>query len=56
LLGTPESIAESVKEILKKGGGLGHIMNLGHGILPMVPVENARAFIAAAKAGIKNAA
>jgi uroporphyrinogen decarboxylase len=56
LLGTPETIAESVKEILKKGGGLGHVMNLGHGILPMVPVENARAFIAAAKAGIKNAA
>jgi uroporphyrinogen decarboxylase len=56
LLGTPESIAESVKEILKKGGGLGHIMNLGHGILPMVPVENARAFIEAAKAGIKEAA
>jgi uroporphyrinogen decarboxylase len=52
LLGAPETIAESVKEILKKGGGLGHIVNLGHGILPMVPVENARAFIEAAKAGI----
>src|SRR5262245_13279793 len=52
LLGTPGSIAESVKEVLKKGGGTGHIMNLGHGILPMVPVENARAFIEAAKAGI----
>jgi uroporphyrinogen decarboxylase len=56
LLGTPESIAQSVKEILKKGGGLGHIMNLGHGILPMVPVENARAFIETAKAGIKDVA
>jgi len=56
LLGTPETIAESVKEILKKGGGLGHVMNLGHGILPMVPVENARAFIEAAKAGIKEVA
>jgi uroporphyrinogen decarboxylase len=56
LLGTPETIAKSVKEILKKGGGLGHVMNLGHGILPMVPVENARAFIETAKAGIKEAA
>jgi len=56
LLGTPETIAESVKEILKKGGGLGHIVNLGHGILPMVLVENARAFIDAAKAGIKEVA
>jgi len=56
LLGTPETITESVKEILKKGGGLGHIVNLGHGILPMVPVENARAFIEAAKAGVKEVA
>ncbi|HEU0185894.1 MAG TPA: uroporphyrinogen decarboxylase [Blastocatellia bacterium] len=56
LLGTPESIARSVKEVLKKGGGLGHVMNLGHGILPMVPVENARAFIETAKAGIKDVA
>ncbi|MGH9937987.1 MAG: uroporphyrinogen decarboxylase [Blastocatellia bacterium] len=56
LLGTPETIAESVKGILKKGGGVGHIVNLGHGILPMVPVENARAFIEAAKAGIKEVA
>ena len=56
LMGTPETITESVKKILKKGGGLGHIVNLGHGILPMVPVENARSFIEAAKAGIKEAA
>ncbi len=56
LLGTPETITVSVREILKKGGGLGHIVNLGHGILPMVPVENARAFVEAAKAGIKEAA
>jgi len=56
LLGTPESIAESVREILKKAGPVGHIMNLGHGIMPMVPVENARAFIEAAKAGVKEVA
>jgi uroporphyrinogen decarboxylase len=56
LLGTPETIAVTVREILKKGGGLGHIMNLGHGILPMVPVENARAFVEAAKAGVKEVA
>jgi uroporphyrinogen decarboxylase len=56
LLGTPETISESVKEILNKGGGLGHIVNLGHGILPMVPVENAMAFIESAKAGIKEVA
>ncbi len=52
LLGTPETIAQGVREILQKTGGQGHIMNLGHGIMPMVPVENARAFIDTAKAGI----
>jgi uroporphyrinogen decarboxylase len=56
LLGTPETITEAVRETLKKGGGTGHIMNLGHGILPQTPVENARAFIEAAKAGIKEVA
>ena len=56
LLGTPETIAEGVREILVKAGPTGHIMNLGHGIMPMVPVENARAFIEAAKAGIREAA
>jgi uroporphyrinogen decarboxylase len=49
LLGTPETITAGVKEILRKTKGQGHIMNLGHGIMPMVPVENARAFINAAK-------
>ncbi len=56
LLGTPETIAEGVKEILKKVGPVSHIMNLGHGIMPMVPVENARAFVEAAKAGVKEVA
>ena len=49
LLGTPATITAGVKEILRKTKGQGHIMNLGHGIMPMVPVENARAFINAAK-------
>lgn len=56
LLGSPERIAEGVRDILKKAGSIGHIMNLGHGIIPMVPVENAKAFVNAAKAGIKEAA
>jgi uroporphyrinogen decarboxylase len=56
LLGTAETITEGVREILKKAGKIGHIMNLGHGIMPMVPVKNAKAFIEAAKAGIKEVA
>ncbi len=50
LLGPREDIARGVEEILAKAKGApGHIMNLGHGILPPTPVENARAFIAAAQ-------
>ncbi len=49
LLSTPEIITARAKELIKAGGGTRHILNLGHGILPMTPVENARAFIQAAK-------
>src|SRR6185295_6730431 len=49
LLSTPEIITAKAREILVAGGGHKHILNLGHGILPMTPVENARAFIEAAK-------
>lgn len=49
LLGPPESIESAVKQLLVEGAGGGHIVNLGHGILPMTPVENARTFVQAAK-------
>jgi uroporphyrinogen decarboxylase len=49
LLTTPEIITERARELIRKGGGHRHILNLGHGILPMTPVENARAFIESAK-------
>ncbi len=52
LLSTPELIASKARELIAAGEGRGHILNLGHGILPMTPVENARAFIDAAKASI----
>jgi len=49
LLSTPEIIKQKTHELIKAGGGKKHILNLGHGILPMTPVENARAFVEAAK-------
>ncbi len=49
LLTTPEIITEKARELIRKGGGHRHILNLGHGILPPTLVENARAFIEAAK-------
>ena len=49
LLSTPEIVTAKARELLQAGGGHRHILNLGHGILPMTPVENARAFIQAGK-------
>lgn len=51
LLSTPEIITQKARELIAAGGGQHHILNLGHGILPMTPVENARAFVDAAKTG-----
>jgi uroporphyrinogen decarboxylase len=45
LLSTPDVIREKTSRLIEEGGGRRHILNLGHGILPMTPVENARAFI-----------
>jgi uroporphyrinogen decarboxylase len=45
LLGPRERIVAKTKEILEQAGPTGHILNLGHGILPPTPVDNARAFI-----------
>lgn len=56
LLGTPDTVRERVEEMLIRGGDSGYIANLGHGILPMTPVENAMAFVSAVKRGIKEAA
>jgi uroporphyrinogen decarboxylase len=50
LYASPERIRDEVRAILRKfGHGSGHVFNLGHGILPDVPVDNARAFVQAVK-------
>lgn len=49
LLGPVEAIERRVARMIEDGAGGGHIANLGHGILPMTPVENARAFVDAVK-------
>jgi uroporphyrinogen decarboxylase len=45
LLGSREGVCAAAREAVEKTGGNGHILNLGHGILPNTPVENAKAFV-----------
>jgi len=47
LLESEEAAREAARAAVEKTGGLGHILNLGHGILPTTPVANARAFVEA---------
>jgi uroporphyrinogen decarboxylase len=49
LLGDEASIRRAVARMIEAGRGGGHVANLGHGILPMTPVENARAFVDAVR-------
>ncbi len=49
LYASPPVIRERTGAMLRAFGGRGHIANLGHGILPDVPVEHARAFVDAVK-------
>ena len=55
LLSSKEKIREETERILRGyGPGPGHVFNLGHGILPMTPPENAKFLVSCVKElGIK---
>jgi len=50
LYASPETIRREVRSVLEKfGRGPGHIFNLGHGILPDIPVDHVKALIQAVR-------
>ena len=49
LLTTPALVTEAAFAALESAGPLGHILNLGHGVLPQTPLACAQAFVDAPK-------
>jgi uroporphyrinogen decarboxylase len=49
LFGSQDFIRERIHDTIRKAGSKGHIMNLGHGILPKTPEENAAFFFKTVK-------
>ena len=52
LLGDEAGVRRAVREAIEKTAGAGHILNLGHGILPTTPVANAKAFVEAGQTAL----
>jgi uroporphyrinogen decarboxylase len=52
LFGPQDAIRRAAREAVEKTNGLGHILNLGHGILPGTPVANAKAFVEAGQSAL----
>ena len=53
LLGEPEVVSLRVREMLRATGGEGHVVNLGHGVLPGSRLECVDAFFDAARQPIE---
>ncbi|MBO9999868.1 MAG: uroporphyrinogen decarboxylase [Cyanobacteria bacterium SID2] len=49
LFGSKEFIRDRILDTIRKAGNQGHILNLGHGVLPSTPEENVAFFFETAK-------
>ncbi|WP_009631166.1 uroporphyrinogen decarboxylase [Synechocystis sp. PCC 7509] len=49
LFGSKQFIRDRIYDTVKKAGNYGHILNLGHGVLPTTPEENVAFFFETAK-------
>ncbi|HEY6066134.1 MAG TPA: uroporphyrinogen decarboxylase [Thermoanaerobaculia bacterium] len=49
LLAGTRDVRRRVRSMLAETGGAGHVVNLGHGVLPQTPVESVAAFFAAVR-------
>jgi uroporphyrinogen decarboxylase len=56
LLGEPEVVGRRVRAMLRETGGEGHVVNLGHGVLPGARLECVEAFFEAARQPVASAA
>lgn len=49
LYGSKDFIRDRILDTIRKAGNRGHILNLGHGVLPNTPEENVAFFFETAK-------
>jgi len=50
LMGDPDFVRERTRDVVRKAGPAGHVLNLGHGVHKETPVESVAAFVETAKA------
>ena len=49
LMGDPDFVRERTRDVVRKAGPAGHVLNLGHGVHKETPVESVAAFVETAK-------
>ncbi|HEX9304561.1 MAG TPA: uroporphyrinogen decarboxylase [Thermoanaerobaculia bacterium] len=52
LLGGTREVHRRVRAMLAETGGIAHVVNLGHGVLPQTPIESAEAFFDAVRQAV----